>query len=141
MNKDCFLYIKGFLGKNPKLGVTKTEGKPFLRFSVGVQNVSMAGKPKTYSWHQCIVWGKFADLIAPVLIHRRPVIVTGDVRTNRYMAGGVHRMEQQVNVDSIYFIDREGLEHFSDLAIEAAKAGMAAAEDDELQVIAEEDLP
>ena len=122
MNKYNSWFGRGFVGKNPKYGVTK-DGLQYLKFSMMTQNEGRTKtKQKTFSWHSCIIWGKLAEAVQGYCIEKARCNVVGSYCSNKYQINGVWKNEMQVKVDAIDFLDAE----LTDKAVDAAAAAKEA---------------
>lgn len=122
MNKYNAWFGRGFIGKNPKYGVTK-DGLQYLQFTLMTQNEGRTkAKQKTFSWHKCIIWGKLAEAVQGYCLEKTRANVVGSYCTNKYQSNGVWKHEMQVKVDAIDFLGAE----LTDQALDAAEVGKKA---------------
>lgn len=141
MSKYSHTMLIGFIGKNPKYGKTE-KGLGFCRFTMVTRNVrhDKKEKRKSYTYHNCIIWGALADVVNTQVIEKNQAVVIGAYQNNRYSMGAMKRSEMQLVVETIHFV----LPELSEAAILAAKSAIVAEEEygeGTGEILEEGDLP
>ena len=95
--------ISGNLGSDAELRITRS-GKPFTTFHVAVnERVPQADGSfgEHTSWIDCVMFGKRAEGIAPILRKGMRVAVTGRLHARSWEQDGVPRKAIEVRVDEV----------------------------------------
>ena len=101
MNK---IFIVGNLGKDPEIKHTPS-GMAVCEFSVG-DTYKYKDKSNT-TWHNIVVWGKFAEICVSNLSKGSMVTVMGRFYTESYEKDGQKRYISKVNADEVKFMSKK----------------------------------
>ena len=99
MNKVMLL---GRLGKSPETKYT-TNGGAITTFSLATSE-KIKGEYQT-EWHNCVAFGKLAEIIQQYTQKGSQLYVEGKIKTNKYKdAGGATKYSTSIIVNNIEFI-------------------------------------
>lgn len=102
--------LLGYLGKDPELQKDLNAKRPFCTISVATKEYFNPGpdgkkKPPHTTWHQCVVWGRRAEIIAKYGKAGTLVAVEGKLKRKRWETkDGEKRVNTQVVVDELTIV-------------------------------------
>lgn len=91
--------IVGRLTRDGELKHT-SQGKQVFNFSIAV-DTGTKEKPYT-SYFDCVIWGKFAEVIGGMVKKGTQVVVEGSLRQDRWQDGNTTRSKVKINVDKVF---------------------------------------
>ena len=107
LNK-CILI--GNLGKDPELKMTPG-GQAMTRFSLATTETwkSQDGtKQSKTEWHNCVVWGKQAEIAEKFLRKGKQIYVEGRIQYREYEKDGVKKTACDIRVDNFVMLGQKG---------------------------------
>ena len=99
--------LLGRLGKDPELKTT-TSGKTFCKFSLATSE-SWKGqdgvKQESTCWHNCVAWGKTAEVMAEYLTKGKEIYLEGSIVNRSYDdKDGNKKYISEVKVHTFQFV-------------------------------------
>lgn len=97
----------GNLGKDPELKMTPA-GQALARFSIATTETwkdQQGQKQSKTEWHNCVVWGKAAEIADKFLRKGKQVMVEGRIQYREYQAqDGSKRYATDIRVDNFVML-------------------------------------
>jgi len=96
--------VMGHLGRDPELRYTPSN-QPVCRFTVATSNDYKKGNgwvKAQPSWHNVVVWGELASLVAERFHKGDAIMVRGKSRTRDYDANGEKRRITEITAFEVY---------------------------------------
>ena len=107
MNKAILI---GNLGRDPELKMTPA-GQALARFSVATTETwkgQDGNKQSKTEWHNCVVWGKQAEIAEKYLRKGQQVMVEGRIQYNEYTdQAGVKKTACNIRVDHFVMLGKK----------------------------------
>lgn len=99
------IQLLGYVGRDPEMNAT-TQGLEVAGISIATSNVKKNGD-KVTQWHNCVAFGKTAELVAQYAKKGSRIYVEGEMQYSEYEKDGVKMFSAKVVINAVSFIDFE----------------------------------
>lgn len=97
------IQLLGYVGRDSELTVTN-QGLEVAGLSIATSTMKKNGE-KVTQWHNCVAFGKTAELVAQYAKKGARIFVDGEMQYSDYEKDGVKMLSAKVVVNMVSFID------------------------------------
>lgn len=95
--------LLGYVGRDSELTVT-AQGLEVAGLSIATSALKKSGE-KVTQWHNCVAFGKTAELVAQYAKKGARIYVEGEMQYSEYDKDGVKMLSAKVVINTVSFID------------------------------------
>jgi single-strand DNA-binding protein len=119
------VFLIGHLGRDPEVR-TVAENRSLSRFSLATNEfykTPEGEKKEVTTWHNCVAWGKAAELTGRLLTKGKKVAVNGKITYNDYTDGdGINRRVAEIVVTEFLLLESARASTEEDTAVNTEQA-------------------